>query len=267
MKLRVSPFAKSAVIFALCASASGCCGCPQPVETATAPPALSTAQPLAGTASAQPGTAVAVKTCPGAMVAAKDGLIDDLEDGNNQVQLTAGRAGYWWTAKDEKGSTIEPAGELKMSDGGADGSKLAVHVSGKTASGDPGTAWGAIVGLRLAEHGLYDASKYVGIAFKAKVGERSGSKVRLKVADVNTDPGGQVCKDACYNDFGKDFTFTRDWQEYKISFAEMRQQDGWGDPRPPSITPGKLAQIAWHMNTPGAEFDFWLDDVRFLDCQ
>lgn len=266
MKLGSLAFAEVALVLGLVGAVSGCCGCPQPAAAPAAAGSLSTTGPVPPAAQNQPGAVVAVKTCPGALAAAADGSIDDLEDGNNQVQLVAGRGGYWWTAKDDNGSTIDPAGELKPSEGGA-GSKLAVHVTGKTASGDPGKAWGAIVGLRLAEHGLYDASKYAGISFKAKVGEKSGSAVRLKVADVNTDPSGQVCKDACYNDFGKDFTFTHDWQEYKVSFSEMRQQDGWGDPRPPSITPAKLSQIAWHLSTQGADFDLWLDDVRFLDCQ
>ena len=42
---------------------------------------------------------------------AADGLVDDLEDGNNRVAQLAGRGGYWWSAKDDKGSTIEPSGE------------------------------------------------------------------------------------------------------------------------------------------------------------
>jgi len=119
----------------------------------------------------------------------------------------------------------------------------------------------------LAQVGLYDAAKYAGVSFLAKAGEKSGSVVRLKIADVNTHPDGKVCKDGCYNDFGKDLNLSHDWQEFKVSFAELKQQDGWGDPRPPSITPGKLVQIAWHLSTPGADFDLWLDDIRFLDCQ
>ncbi len=268
MKLRSIALAQILALVTLAGELSGCCGCPPAAQAASSPAATANAvTALAPVAGNQPGAVVAVKTCPAALVAAPDGLIDDLEDGNHQVQQLGGRGGYWWTAKDDKGSSIEPTGEFKPSEGGAAGSKFAAHVSGKTASGDPGMAWGAIVGLRIAERGLYDASKYAGIAFKAKVGEKSGSTVRLKLADVNTHPDGQVCKDACYNDFGKDFTFTQEWQEYKVSFAELRQQDGWGDPRPPSITPGKLVQIAWHMSTQGADFDLWLDDVRFLDCQ
>jgi endoglucanase len=241
-----------------------CCSCPQPTAAAaeSKAPAAPTSATLMPSAAA---SVVAIKTCSGAMVPAADGLIDDLEDNDNRVSQIAGRGGYWWAAKDDKGSTIEPIGELKMSEGGAHGSKYALRVSGKTASGE--NAWGSVVGFRIAQNGLYDASKYAGVSFFAKVGDKSTSAVRLKVADVNTHPDGQVCKDACYNDFGKDFTFGHDWQEYQVSFAEMKQQDGWGDPRPPSITPNELVQIAWHLITPGADFELWLDDVRFTDCQ
>jgi hypothetical protein len=242
-----------------------CCCCPKtPPATASAPPPV--AAPASNSLGATPPAAtVAVKSCPAGLRPAADGLIDDLEDNDNRVQQLAGRGGYWWSAKDDKGSTIEPLGEMKMTAGGAHGSKYAVHVTGKTASGEG--AWGSVFGLRLAPNGLYDASKYAGISFFAKAGQNSASAVRLKVADVNTHPDGNVCKDGCYNDFGKDFSLSKDWQEYQVSFAELKQQDGWGDPRPPSVTPAKLVQIAWHLSTPGAAFEIWLDDVHLLDCQ
>src|SRR5450432_1828417 len=109
-----------------------CCCCPKAASAAPDVPASAGATagtPLIPNAA---GAVVAVKTCPGALVPAADGLVDDLEDNNNQVQQIAGRGGYWWSGKDDKGSTIEPSGEMKMSEGGAHGSKFAVHVTGKT---------------------------------------------------------------------------------------------------------------------------------------
>jgi endoglucanase len=244
---------------------AACCCCPKgapAIPEAIAPVAGATSTALNPNA---PGAVVAIKTCPGPMLAAADGLVDDLEDNNHQVLQTAGRGGYWWASKDEKGSTVEPEGEITMTEGGAGGSKYALRVTGKIATGEG--AWGSVVGLRLSQAGLYDASKYAGVSFFAKVGEKSATAVRLKVADVNSHPDGNVCKDGCYNDFGKDFKLSHEWQEYQVSFADMRQQDGWGDPRPPSITPAQLVQIAWLLSTPGTEFDLWLDDIRFLDCQ
>jgi hypothetical protein len=252
--------------FGLASALVGCaCPCADASRAAQAPqaPTSPASQSLVSTAS---GSVVAIKTCASGMKPAADGLVDDLEDGNNRIAELAGRGGYWWDAKDDKGSTIEPSGGAALFiEGGANGSKYAAHVSGQTATGDK--AWGAVVGLRLAEHSLYDAAKYAGVSFFARVGEKSESKVRLKVGDLNTQPDGMVCKEGCYNDFGKDFSFSHDWQEYQVSFAEMTQQDGWGDPRPPAITPSKLVQVAWHLTTPGASFDLYLDDVRFTDCK
>ena len=238
------------------------CTCPCAGNQATTPAVAAPSATLDSTA----GSVVAVKTCAGSLIPAANGLVDDSEDNDNRISLLEGRDGYWWDAKDDKGSTIEPSTSITMSEGGAHASKFAVHVTGKTAA-QADKAWGAVVGFRLAQGSMYDASRYAGVSFFAKAGEKSESQVRLKVGDVNTQPDGKVCKEGCYNDFGKDLSLGRDWQEYKISFAEMKQQEGWGDPRPPAITAGKLIQIAWHMTTPGAEFDVWLDDIRFLDCQ
>ncbi len=246
----------------------GCCACPCVQNAAPESPGAGNgagAEVTSTALTAAAGSVVAVKTCASGLKPAADGLVDDLEDGNSRVVEVANRGGYWWDAKDDLGTTVQPAGDLKAFEGGAGGSKYSVHVSGTTATGEK--AWGAVVGLRLAEHLLYDASKYAGVSFMAKVGDKSQAKIRLKVADVNTHPDGQVCKEGCYNDFGKEFTFTNDWQEYQVSFAEMKQQEGWGDPRPPAITPNKLVQIAWHVMTKGVDFDLYLDDVRFLDCK
>ncbi len=255
------------VVLGLFVSVAVGCTCPcaenKPAEAPSAVVPVSSA----ALASKADGAVVAIKTCPHGVGAAPNGVIDDAEDGDNRIALVEGRSGYWWSAHDDKGSTIEPTGTFKMLEGGAHGSKFAAHVVGKTAPHED-KAWGSVVGFSLVDnHALYDASKHAGISFFAKVGEKSGSQVRLKVADVNTHPDGRVCKEGCYNDFGKDFDFGHDWQEYQVTFAELKQQEGWGDPRPAAITPNQLVQIAWHLMTPGVEFDLYLDDLRFLDCQ
>lgn len=192
---------------------------------------------------------------------ADDGLIDDFEDNDTQVAKVADRSGYWFTSADPGGSTIDPA-PLKPADGGADGSSKALHLSGQTASGSG--AWGALWGANLVGDGVYDASMYAGIAFKAKMGGASTNRVRFKVADINTHPDGGVCKN-CWNHFGKDIALTPDWKEYKISFAEMKQEAGWGDPYP-AVVPSKLFALNWSVG-PGQAFDVWIDDVHFLDCK
>jgi hypothetical protein len=196
---------------------------------------------------------------------ADDGLIDDFEDENTQLNVIAGRDGYWWTKHDEKGSTIGPDPFIP-SEGGADGSGLALRGTGKTSIGGPET-WGAGFGVNFLtrQNGVYNASKYVGISFKAKVGADSTRQIRFAIGDVNTHPNAGVCK-VCWNHFGKDLIVTNQWKEFRILFSEVQQQVGWGEPRPAAVTPGKLVSIDWSI-AGGQVFDLWVDDIQFLVCK
>jgi len=201
----------------------------------------------------------APKECSVAARPAEDGLIDDFEDNDNQIAKIADRGGYWFTSHDPNGSTIDPT-PFAISAGGA-GSEKGLHVYGQTSSDS--AAWGSLVGASFVEQGVYDASKYSGISFKAKVGPKSTKNIRFQVGDVNTHPDGGVCKN-CWNHFGKDLQLTDDWKEYRISFAELQQQPGWGD-RFPALTPTKLIAFYWAIS-PAKSFDLWIDDIRFLEC-
>jgi hypothetical protein len=206
------------------------------------------------------------KSCRAGTRPADDGLLDDFEDGNNQATLAGGRDGYWWSAHDTAGSTLGPD-PFAPSEGGADGSAMALRATGTTAAGNPTDAWGAEFGINfLSQKGaLYDASKYAGISFKARVDEKSTRTVRFKIGDVSTHPDGQICK-TCWNHFGKDMTFTPRWKEYVVLFSDARQEAGWGDPRPASITPNKLISLDFTIKG-GQSYDLWIDDVTFLDCK
>jgi hypothetical protein len=195
---------------------------------------------------------------------ADDGLIDDFEDENTQISAVAGRNGYWWTKHDEHGSTIGPD-PFMPSEGGVDAG-LALRAIGKTAIGGP-EAWGSGMGINLLtrQNAVYDASKYVGISFKAKVGEGSTRQVRFAIGDMNTHPNSGICK-VCWNHFNKMLTVTNQWKEFRVLFSEVQQDAGWGDPRPAALTPGKLVSMDWTI-TGGQVFDLWLDDIQFLVCK
>lgn len=223
---------------------------PAPVEAAapaTAPPVADASKPP--------------KTCSGETELAAGGAIDDFEDANGQISAVSGRDGYWFTAKDDKGSVIEPSGDFRVAEGGA-GSTKAGNVKGKTASGDG--AWGASVGFHFLQSGFYDASNYAGVSFKIKAAK--AAPVRVKLPDVNTVPDGGVCSSGCWNSFGKDLTVTAEWQEVRVLFSELRQLDGWGDPRPPALAANKVKGLEWSIDK-GQEFDVWIDDIQFIDCK
>src|SRR5689334_20090506 len=96
------------------------------ITACIAPPAST---PGAGSATA-PSNA---KSC------GPDGIIDDAEDGNNQVSDVGGRGGYWYTFLDKAGSSVSPkieaqGGKFAMSPKGANGSELAANAKGKVAT-------------------------------------------------------------------------------------------------------------------------------------
>ncbi len=206
------------------------------------------------------------KRCDGATKPAGDGLIDDFEDNDDATALVAAREGHWFVGKDDKGSSVEPSSLAgKFAEGGAHGGKRALHISGKTAGGDG--AWGVETSVDFApSRPLYDASKYAGISFWIKAGAKGTKDVRFKISDVNTNPNGGVCKDGCWNHFGKDLKITSGWQEVRVPFAEMTQLAGWGEPRPANIDSKKIFDLEWSIAS-GQEFDLWIDDVKFIDCQ
>jgi endoglucanase len=195
-----------------------------------------------------------------------DALIDDMEDDNNQVAPNKGRTGYWYTFVDKAGSTAAPppGGTFAMAAGGAEGSTHAAHLSGKVGTGQ--TVY-AGMGFNFVEpKAPYDASAYKGVSFWAKVGPGSLTKVRAKLSDVNTDPDGKVCSQ-CYNDFGADLELTEKWTKYTLLFSSIKQLDGWGAPHVPAITPSKLYAMQWQVNTPGANYDIWVDNIAFVGCK
>ena len=208
------------------------------------------------------GTGAIIPKCTGPAVPAPDGLIDDFEDGNTRVAQIEGRGGYWFKSTDPAGSFFGPA-DLGPVEGGRNGG-LVLHPVGKTVPPSD-EAWGAILGGNFSSEGLYDASKYSGISFWAKVGENSTRSIRVEVGDVNTHENGGVCTQ-CWNHFGADLTFTPEWKQYVLLFRSLRQEQGWGDPRPPNIDPSQLYSIGFKIK-PGNTFEFWLDDVEFVTCR
>jgi len=203
-----------------------------------------------------------LKVCKNGVKLAADGLLDDFEDGNTQLSEIAGRNGYWWKAHDPDGSTIGPDDSTPQKQG-VDGS-LGMYFKGQTASSDG--AWGVNFGANFTnDSSTYDASKYAGITFKAKAGPNSTKKVRFKIGDINTHQDLGICTN-CWNHFGQDIKLSEDWQQYTILFSEVRQLEGWGDPRPGSITPKELYSFDISVDK-SATFEIWIDDWAFVECK
>ena len=56
----------------------------------------------------------------------------------------------------------------------------------------------------------------------------------MKVPDTATDEDAGRCTE-CFNDFGKDFELTPQWEQYTVEFSELSQLPGWGSPRPAAV--------------------------------
>lgn len=197
-----------------------------------------------------------------------EGVIDDGEDNNNQISAQKNRGGYWYTFSDKTGTTVTPiagaaGGTFSMSRGGANGSEFAVNMNGKVAA--TGTVY-AGVGFNFADpKAPFDVSSYKGVSFWAKRGENSTGSVRVKLPDVNTDEDGKVCTE-CFNDFGVDLELTTTWTKYTVVFSWAQQMAGWGAPRPSNVETAKMYGVQWQVNTPGADYDIWIDDIQFTGC-
>jgi hypothetical protein len=199
------------------------------------------------------------KACP------PDAKIEDGEDNNNQILVQDGRSGYIYTYADPDGTTIDPAGgaQFSMTAGGANGSQYALRMSGQLASS---SVVYAAIGLNFTDpRGPFDASKYQGVSFFAKKGQGTTSKLRIKMPDKNSDPDGGVCA-ACANDFGMQLSLSEEWQRFIVPFSALRQESGWGNPRPRSVASEAVFALQFQVNDKGRPFDVWIDDLAFTGC-
>ena len=124
-------------------------------------------------------------------------IIDDMEDGDQDIRPGAGRLGAWFTLNDgTSGASQAPAGLFIMSSipSGRGASLFAAHTSGHGFK-----IWAPLFGFWLNKQpaGLkqpYDARKYTGISFWARTNATSPIAVRVVVPNTDTDPDGKICR-------------------------------------------------------------------------
>lgn len=195
-------------------------------------------------------------------------LIDDLEDGNAVIAEHEERQGQWSAYNDAtSGATQTPAAGKAVTPeaGGANGSQYALHTSGSGFS-----EWGAGIQLDFKNAGSgassrepFDASRYQGLSFYAK---GSGSpRVELATPATTDSAGGGSCAEGCFDTHGKVITLGADWALFTIPFGDL-VQEGWGTEA--AFSPAELLGLAFKVSGNAdapADFDFWVDDVRFVD--
>ena len=193
-----------------------------------------------------------------------DAIIEDGENGDDQIVVVEGRAGYIYTYADELGTTIEPAADqFALGWPGAHKSRSAINIKGILAQGEAYAGFGFAM---TEPAGGYDVSKYKGVSFLAKAGEGSAIAVRFKIPDGNTDPTAGVCTE-CYNDFGVDFALTTQWTRYTVMFSDLHQEDGWGSPTPAALDTKGIRGMQFQTAQAGKDYDLWVDDISFVGCE
>ena len=200
-------------------------------------------------------------------------LIDDCENGNNQILVKEGRNGYWSTFGPTACNLSPPSEPNNMmaaqfmtaiSAGTGTGMKALHFVS---QGGDEDSCG---VGFDfLQARNLYDASDYAGVSFGAQ-SVTGGQIVLVKVSTAGTDPKFGFCDEnaesgsgeQCYDHFFAEVMLDDTWRDYTVSFADL-VQEGWGFAPPDGFDPAEIVGVQW-VAKPGTA-NIWIDDVKFVE--
>lgn len=218
-------------------------------------------------------------------------LIDDMEDGNASLIQTSGRSDAWFAFNDESDGGMQAPADMGMllfrmtkleAPRGSSLSALRTYGSGFV-------KWGAGVGFDFVPKQRYDASRYAGIAFWARIGTAGGSSLeaRMNVNDRNTSPYGEVCdldcqpdppvakanrddgvcdesRGPCFDDFGANFgqTLSTEWQFFSYPWSVLKTAN-WSLKNLESVVAEEIYGVRFQ-TAPSQSFDLWIDDVSFL---
>ena len=193
-------------------------------------------------------------------------LVDGFEDDDLTLEQNDGRGGVWYLVGDGTVGTVGPTPLVCTPISGAP-AELGAYAMHITATGFTGS--GSILGADFRDlKKVYDASRFTGIRFWAKVGAGKNTKHRVQIADATTDKAGGKCvpsstvaAEKCEDHFGFAATFTTSWAQYTITFQQMTQL-GWGK----AGTALDKAHVYGLQFTakPKLEVDLWLDQIEFF---
>jgi hypothetical protein len=230
------------------------------------------------------GYAVPLLGSDGGAIHGQDGgpllgeLIDDIDSETTPGWILARslRVGTWFTYDDGTAGGIVPV----------PGTPSAIVMGGLAPPGGPtlhgahaqgnGLAMYAGMGFNLNAYNnvvsTYDASRYQGVVFWARVGADSGTiAVKFAIPDRNTASAGGLCtlSDGSASGCGDYFstaplTLTASWQEYVVYFDRLGRA-GWGTPMSlPGLDAANVYSCQWEL-TSGPAFDVWIESVYFIE--
>lgn len=202
-------------------------------------------------------------------------VIDDMEDADPQITVTAGRNGFWYVGNDLTvgGMQEPPSSKFEMFELTAGEHGDSLYSAHMKVSG--WTGWGSVIGFNLVEsQGVvtpYDAGAYCGVSFSGKA--MAATALRLRLPDGDTHPDGGVCKQTgaanqlCYDHFSAPVTLTATWKPFTIMFSQLEQIGTGYHPADKKFKADQL--FAMELALPGSAgkaYEIWIDDVALLAC-
>lgn len=194
-------------------------------------------------------------------LAPPDTVIDDFEDGDMKLASVAGRTGSW-VGVAVIGATVfgESSGRC-VARGARSG-----HLTSTAAQASYSVSWNGVMIDPFSEAHGWDAGAYSGFSFWIAAGPNALPPVEtpIGVTTVDTVAGGGVCSlpGGCGDYYAirkpDRIPLTHTWTRWVIKFADLKQY-GFGVPQVPLNKSKLVSLIIW----PEAQFDIWLDDVRF----
>ena len=196
--------------------------------------------------------------------APQEAMIDDFETGDLKLNPIAGRMGSWVGVSSTPAATWSAEASTKCVARGLHSG----HLTSTTPMPNYPVNFNAVLIEPFMEANGWDASAYRGFSFWIAAGPTALPPIEtpIGVTTVDTVAGGGICSapgGVCGDYYAipqKDrIQLTRNWTRHVIMFDDLVQY-GFGIPQVPVLNRSKLVSI---MIWPQAQFDIWIDDVRF----
>ena len=198
----------------------------------------------------------------GSWTLSNESLVDDFDDMNAAIENEAGRAGTWMALSDgTAGGVMTPGPGDPFVVAFREDTNFALHI---VATGFE--SWGVGYFASLSESsgtggmpGPYDllAKGYNAIRFWAKKEPGKASILKIRIADESSSPSGSCPVSTCGYDHAEGLVSLKDdWTEFTLRFDDLSKKFS------STIEFDKAYEL--HIVQPGADIDFWIDDIRFV---
>jgi hypothetical protein len=193
---------------------------------------------------------------PSRVAAEPEQLIDNFESASAFLPRLGGRDGTWVLGSDGTAAQLD----AESSDQCAARGQRAGHFAGHGFS-SWGANWTAVLRSSASAMAVaYDATAYGGISFWAAVSTDVPAPFSLPVGVTTLDVAwnGGVCPTCMEHYYRTTISLDHVWRRFELRFADLAQSSSEEVPVAP-----RLEELVGVIFWPEADFDVWLDDLRF----